>query len=113
MLLSLFTFFAFQAATTTIGFDLPLVATLAAFVALPTKLVVDLIRGAWVSLPGNLVPIFGVVIAYGMCLLLLVANQNAFSASVFAQCVFAAITAQGGAMAVTGMQNKANEARKD
>ena len=97
----------FQAAPA--GFDFPLVVALTAFIALPTKVLVDVVKGAVASMPPAVLPIVGLVIAYLFCLVVLVANKTPFDGSVFAQCGIAAVGAQVGAMAVTAFQSKVNK----
>jgi hypothetical protein len=96
----------FQAAPA--GFDFPLVAALTAFIALPVKVLVDVVKAAMPKLPSSALPIVGLVIAYIFCLVVLVAAEIALKASVFAQCGIAAVGAQVGAMAVTAFQSKVN-----
>lgn len=90
------------------GFDLPLVAALTAFIALPTKVLVDVVKAAWESLPAKVLPLVGLVIAFGFSIVVLIAVKTHLDASVFAQCGIAAVGAQVGAMAVTAFQSKVN-----
>lgn len=91
------------------GFDFPLVAALTAFIALPVKVLVDVIKGAVPKLPGAFLPVIGIVIAYVFCLIVLVAAEIAFKGSIYAQCAIAAVGAQVGAMAVTSLQTHVNK----
>jgi hypothetical protein len=91
------------------GFDFPLVAALTAFIALPVKVLVDVVKAAVPRLPSTLLPVAGLVIAYVFCLVVLVAAEIPFKGSVYAQCGIAAIGAQVGAMAVTAFQSKVNK----
>lgn len=91
------------------GFDFPLVAALTAFIALPVKVLVDVIKAAVPKLPGSLLPPIGIVIAYLFCLVVLIAAEIAFKSSVYAQCAIAAVGAQVGAMAVTSLQTHVNK----
>lgn len=93
------------------GFDLPYVAPLAAFIALPVKVLVDIVRGAWVGIPAGLVPLVGVVCAFAFSSVVLLAAKIHFDGSVWAQCAIAAVMAQVGAMAASAVQNKVNEIR--
>jgi hypothetical protein len=93
---------------TAAGFDLPLVTALTAFIALPVKVLVDVVKGAVPKLPGTLLPLAGLLIGYLFSVVVLVAVEVPFKASVWAQCAIAAVGAQVGAMAVTALQNKVN-----
>jgi hypothetical protein len=86
------------------NFDFPLVAALTAFIALPVKFLVDTIKGAVPRIPSPTLPLIGLAIGFVLALLVLVAAEISFKASVFAQCVLAAITAQLAAMAATWNQ---------
>lgn len=97
--------FMFQAPA---GFDFPLVAALTAFVALPVKVLVDIIKRAIPKLPGAFLPPIGIVIGFVFCLVVLVAAEIAFKSSIYAQCAIAAVGAQVAAMAVTSLQTHAN-----
>lgn len=91
------------------GFDLPLVTALTAFIALPVKVLVDVVKGALPKLSSSLLPLVGLVIGFGFSMVVLVAVKIPFDASAFAQCGIAAVGAQVGAMAVTAFQNKVNK----
>lgn len=91
------------------GFEFPLVVALTAFIALPVKVLVDIVKAAVPMLPAPALPLVGLVVAYLFCILVLVANKTAFDGSVYAQCGIAAVGAQVGAMAVTAFQNKVNK----
>lgn len=88
------------------GFDFPLVTKLTAFIALPVKILVDIIK-AWTGLQNGPTPAVGVVVAYAFCLVVLVASRTTFDRSIYAQCFIAALGAQGLAMAATWNQNRA------
>lgn len=90
------------------GFDFPLVAALTAFIALPVKVLVDVIKGAVPKLPGAFLPPIGIVIGFLFCLVVLVAAEIAFKSSIYAQCAIAAVGAQVAAMAVTSLQTRVN-----
>ncbi len=92
-----------------VGFDLPLVTALTAFIALPVKVLVDVVKGALPRLPASLLPVAGLIIGYVFSIVVLVAIKTAFDASVWAQCGIAAVGAQVGAMAVTAFQSKVNK----
>lgn len=98
----------FQTAPAPAGFDFPLVAALTAFIALPVKFLVDVVKG-WNVVPGSALPVIGIVIGYAFCVLVLVAAEAPFKASVFAQCGIAAVGAQIAAMAATWNQTRANK----
>lgn len=104
--LAQFTIALFQTAPA--GFDFPLVAALTAFIALPVKFLVDVVKG-WNVVPGSALPVIGIVIGYAFCVLVLVAAEAPFKASVFAQCGIAAVGAQIAAMAATWNQTRANK----
>lgn len=101
--------FLWQTAPAPAGFDFPLVAALTAFIALPVKILVDVVKGALPRLPSSLLPVVGLVIAYLFCLVVLAAAEIAFKPSVFAQCGIASVGAQVGAMAVTAFQSSVNK----
>jgi hypothetical protein len=92
-----------------VGFDLPLVTALTAMIALPVKVLVDVVKGMWANAPGGVLPPIGLVIGFVVALVVLVATRQPLDGAVYAQCVLAAIGAQVGAMAVTGLQNKVNK----
>ena len=96
-----------QAAPAPAGFDFPLVTALTAFLALPVKFLVDVVKG-WNLLPGSVLPLVGIVIGYGFCVIVLVAASTPFAAAVYAQCAIASVGAQIAAMAVTWNQTRAN-----
>lgn len=98
----------FQTAPAPAGFDFPLVTALTAFIALPVKFLVDVVKG-WNKVPGPALPVIGIAIGYVFCVVALVAAKTAFDASVFAQCGIAAVGAQIGAMAVTWNQARADK----
>lgn len=91
------------------GFEFPLVVALTAFIALPVKVLVDVLKGAIPALPPTLLPLLGLVVAYLFCIVVLLANKTPFDGSVLAQCGIAAVGAQVGAMAVTAFQSKVNK----
>lgn len=91
------------------GFDFPLVAALTAFIALPVKFLVDVVKGAWASAPSNALPIVGIVIGYVFCWVVLVASQTPFNAAVYAQMGIAAVAAQIAAAAATWNQTRADQ----
>lgn len=91
------------------GFEFPLVVALTAFIALPVKVLVDIVKAAVPVIPASGLPVVGLVIAYLFCIVVLIANKTAFDGSVYAQCGIAAVGAQVGAMAVTAFQNKVNK----
>lgn len=95
-----------QTAPAPAGFDFPLVAALTAFIALPVKFLVDVVKG-WEAIPGSTLPIVGIVIGYAFCVLVLVAAETTFTAAVYAQCGIAAVGAQIAAMAATWNQTRA------
>lgn len=97
----------------TVGFDLALVAPLAAFIALPVKGTVDTLKGAFPFLPSKALPIVGTVVGFCYSLIVLVGVKHGFAGWVFAQCFLAAIAAQLGSSASTGLQNWANDKRED
>jgi hypothetical protein len=91
------------------GFDLPLVTALTAMIALPVKVLVDIIKGMWPNAPGGFLPPMGLVIGFAVSLVVLVATKQPLDASIYAQCALAAVGAQVGAMAVSALQNKVNK----
>lgn len=91
------------------GFDLPLVASLTAFIALPVKFMVDVVRGAVPQLPTGLVPLAGIVIGYVFGAIVLVAVGTPFAASVYAQIGIASVGAQVAAAAASSFQTKVNK----
>lgn len=91
------------------GFDLPLVTALTAFIALPVKVLVDVVKGAVPKLPSTILPPIGLVVGFLFAVLVLVAVETPFKGSVYAQCAIAAVGAQVGAMAVTAFQSKVNK----
>ena len=97
-----------QTAPAPAGFDFPLVTTLTAFIALPVKFLVDVVKG-WNLIPGSALPVIGIIIGFAFCVLVLVAAQTAFTAAVYAQCGMAAVGAQVAAMAATWNQTRANK----
>lgn len=97
-----------QTAPAPAGFDFPLVTTLTAFIALPVKFLVDVVKG-WSKVPGSALPVVGIAIGYAFCVLVLIAAETPFKAAVFAQCGIAAVGAQVAAMAVTWNQTRANK----
>jgi hypothetical protein len=99
--------FIFQGAPA--GFDFPLVAALTAFIALPVKFLVDVVKGAIPELPGAFLPLVGIIIGLLFCVVVLVAAETPFKASVYAQCAIAAVGAQVAAMAVTWNQTRADK----
>lgn len=100
--------FILQTAPAPAGFDFPLVTALTAFIALPVKFLVDVVKG-WNVVPGSALPVIGIVIGYGFCIVALIAARTAFDSAVFAQCGIAAVGAQIAAMAVTWNQTRANK----
>ena len=98
-----FVFTLWQAAPT---FDFPLVTKLTLFIALPVKFTVDTVRGMVPQIPSQALPLVGVVAGFLYALLALVADKAAFESAVYAQCAFAAVGAQLGAMAVTSNQTR-------
>lgn len=97
-----------QTAPAPAGFDFPLVTTLTAFIALPVKFLVDVVKG-WNRIPGNLLPVIGIAIGYVFCVVVLVAARTPFDSAVYAQCGLAAVGAQVAAMAVTWNQTRASK----
>lgn len=91
------------------GFDLPLVTALTAFIALPVKVLVDVVKGAVPKIPASLLPLIGLIVGFLFAMVVLVAVEIPFKGSVYAQCAIAAVGAQVGAMAVTAFQNKVNK----
>lgn len=91
------------------GFDFPLVTALTFFIAMPVKILVDVIKGAMPKLPPTLLPVIGLVIGFLFSLLVLIAAETAFKSAVYAQCFIAAVGAQAGAMAASGLQNRVNK----
>lgn len=92
-----------------VGFDLPLVTALTAFIALPVKVLVDIVKGMWANAPSGVLPPIGLVIGFGVAVLVLVAIRQPFDSAVYSQCALAAVGAQVGAMAVSALQNKVNK----
>jgi hypothetical protein len=92
-------------------FDLPIVAALGAAISLPTKIAVDVIKGAVPRLPGGVLPLIGVLLAFGIALLFQVATSTPFNGALFAQCGLAALIGQGGAMVATATQANADMKR--
>lgn len=95
--------------TTTLGptgFDFPLVPALTAAIALPVKFMVDVVKG-WEIIPSSTLPIVGIVIGYGFCILILIGARVSFDSAVYAQCGIAAVGAQIAAMAATWNQTRA------
>lgn len=97
-----------QTAPAPAGFDFPLVAALTAFIALPVKFLVDVVKG-WNVVPGPVLPVIGIAIGYVFCVVTLIAAKTIFDASVFAQCGIASVGAQVAAMAVTWNQARADK----
>lgn len=97
-----------QSAPAPPGFEFPLVTALTAFIALPVKFLVDVVKG-WNKVPGPMLPLVGIVIGYIFCIVALVAARTPFDAAVYAQCGIAAVGAQIAAMAVTWNQTRANK----
>lgn len=93
----------------TSGFDLPLVAQLTAFIALPTKVLVDIVKNAIPKIPSTVLPAVGLVVAFLTALVVLIAMKTTIDMSVVAQCGIAAIGAQVAAMAATSLQTKADK----
>lgn len=91
------------------AFDLPLVTSLTAFIALPVKVLVDIVKGMWPNAPSGMLPPIGLVIGFAVSVMVLVATRQPFDGAVFAQCALAAVGAQVGAMAVSALQNKVNK----
>ena len=91
------------------GFDLPLVTALTAFIALPVKVLVDIVKGMWANAPSGVLPPIGLAIGFGVSILVLVAIKQPLDGAVYAQCALAAVGAQVGAMAVSALQNKVNK----
>lgn len=91
------------------GFDFPLVALLTGFIALPVKFLVDTVKGAIPAIPGPALPFVGVVLGFGFCCLVLVANRTAFDSAVLAQCGIAAVGGQVAAMAATWNQTRVDK----
>lgn len=98
----------FQPAPGPSGFEFPLVTALTAFMALPVKFLVDVVKG-WNVVPGSLLPVIGIAIGYVFCVLVLIAARTPFDAAVYAQCGIASVGAQIAAMAVTWNQTRANK----
>jgi hypothetical protein len=92
-----------------VGFDLPLVTALTAFIALPVKVLVDIVKGMWAKAPSGVLPPIGLLIGFGVSVLVLIAIRQPFDGAVYAQCALAAVGAQVGAMAVSALQNKVNK----
>lgn len=90
------------------GFDFPLVPALTAFIALPVKFLVDVVKG-WNRVPGPALPLIGIIIGYGFCIIALIAARTVFDSAVFAQCGLAAVGGQIAAMAATWNQTRANK----
>lgn len=90
------------------GFDFPVVTALVAFGALPVKFLVDVVKDAIPRLPGAFLPPIGLAIGFVFSILVLIAAETPFKASIYAQCAIAAVGAQIAAMAVTWNQNRAN-----
>ena len=91
------------------GFDLPLVTALTAMIALPVKVLVDVIKGMWPNAPSGMLPPMGLIIGFAIAIVVLVAVRQPLDAAVYAQCTLAAIGAQVGAMAASALQNKVNK----
>lgn len=98
----------FQPAPGPSGFEFPLVTALTAFMALPVKFLVDVVKG-WNKVPGSMLPLVGIVIGYVFCLTVLTAARTPLDGAVFAQCALAAVGAQIMAMAATWNQTRANK----
>lgn len=98
----------FQTAPAPAGFEFPLVTALTAFMALPVKFLVDVVKG-WNVVPGPVLPVIGIVIGYVFCVLVLIAARTPFDSAVYAQCGIAAVGAQIAAMAVTWNQTRADK----
>lgn len=97
-----------QPAPAPAGFEFPLVTALTAFMALPVKFLVDVVKG-WNVVPGPVLPVIGIIIGYVFCILVLVAARTPFDSAVYAQCGIAAVAAQIAAMAVTWNQTRADK----
>lgn len=97
-----------QSAPAPAGFEFPLVTALVAFMALPVKFLVDVVK-EWNVVPGPVLPVIGIVIGYVFCIVVLVAARTPFDSAVFAQCGIAAVGAQIAAMAVTWNQTRADK----
>lgn len=91
------------------GLDFPLVTLLTGFIALPVKVLVDMVKKAAPKIPDGVLPVVGIVIGYVFCVLVLVANKTVFDMAVYAQCGIAAVGAQVAAMAATWNQNSAQQ----
>lgn len=96
----------FQTAPAPAGFDFPLVTALVAFLALPVKVLVDVVKGAVPVLPPGLLPLVGLILGFGASVVVLIASRTHFDGSVYAQCAIAAVGAQIAAMAATSLQTK-------
>jgi hypothetical protein len=94
-----------------ISFNLPLVTSLSAFTAVFVKGTVDAIKGAVTVLPSQALPFVGVAVAFVYCIIVLKATSHPMTSAVWFQCILAAVGSQFGAMAVTSLQNWANDKR--
>lgn len=101
-------FILLQSAPGPAGFEFPLVTALTAFMALPVKFLVDVVKG-WNKVPGSFLPVIGIAIGYVFCIIVLIAARTPFDSAVYAQCGIAAVGAQIGAMAVTWNQTRADK----
>lgn len=90
------------------AFNFPLVAALAAFIALPVKVLVDVVKAAIPKLKPEYLPAVGLVTGYAFSVIVLVAAEIPFKKAVWAQCLIAAVMALVGAMAATALQTKVN-----
>lgn len=105
---SLATITLFQPAPGPSGFEFPLVTALTAFIALPVKFLVDVVKD-WNVVPRQALPLVGVIIGYVFCVMTLIAARTPLDAAVYSQCGIAAVGAQIVAMAVTWNQTRANK----
>src|SRR5688572_13744909 len=105
---NLATFILLQSAPAPAGFEFPLVTALTAFMALPVKFLVDVVKG-WNKVPSSFLPVIGIAIGYVFCIIVLIAARTPFDSAVYAQCGIAAVGAQIAAMAVTWNQTRADK----
>lgn len=108
MMLLLFTLLLLQASN---PFELPIVAALSAMLIGPTKIAVDVIKGAFPKIPGGALPLLGVIIAFGLGIVFEIAIAATFTPALYAQVALAALGGQAGAMVATAAQTRAETKR--
>lgn len=93
-------------------FELPAVATLGAILIGPTKITVDVIKGAIPKLPGGILPLIGLAVAFVLGIVYEIAVDATFTSALYAQVLLAALGGQGGAMIATSVHEMAQARRE-